>query len=291
MGVASGAAGLSGQVNDMIAMKSKSAFLLLALALGSLALAQGKESWQKKEYRQWSEKECRNLLENSPWAQTYTLSQTLIEPLQSPGMERARAPNPVGPGGSTEGYRAPDPNRSDDTGRAREARPQIIYQAQFRSALPIRQAQVRLEQIRVNYDQMRPELKRAADQRAKTFLDVRFSDTVVVHISYGSNVQIADRELARHWHTQTTETLKNFVFLIGSGGEKIPVLNYRVTEGAAREFELVFPRAYKGRPLVGPEDKSLQLEFPHPAVRGQKESLVLIPFKVQRMLIQGAAVY
>lgn len=272
-------------------MKNTIRFLLLALALGSLALAQGKESWQKKEYRQWSEKECRNLLENSPWAQTYTLSQTLIEPLQSPGMERARAPNPVAPGASTGSSRTQDPNRSDDTGRAREARPQITYQAQFRSVPPIRQALVRLSQINAKYDQMQPDQQRAVDQKAEEFLAKRFPDTVVLYVSYRSNVQVNDRELAVHWQTQTTETLKNFVFLIGSGGEKVPLRDYWVAEGGGRAFQLIFPREYKGEPLIGPRDKTLQLEFPHPSIRGQGASRVLISFNVEKMLVDGTALY
>ena len=265
-----------------MAMTTRS--LLAVFALVALAAAQSGEFWQKKEYRQWSEKECRKLLEDSPWAGRHTLTQILIEPLQRPGIDR-QEPNPASPD-----VRIPNPGRSDDTGRAREARPEITYQAQFRSALPIRQAQVRLEQIRVNYDQLRPELKRVADQRAESFLGVRFPETVVVRVSYSSNVQLADRELARHWQTQTTDILKNFVFLIG-GGEKVPLLRYWVAEGAGREFQLTFPREYKGRPLVTSNDKMLQLEFPHPSIRGQAGSLVLIPFQIDKMLIDGVAVY
>lgn len=237
----------------------------MVLALACLAVSQGGEFWQKKEYQQWSERDCRKLLEDSPWAQSYTLSQTLIEPLQTTSTEGAGE-------------------------RAREARPQITYQAQFRSALPIRQALVRLEQIRVKYDQLQPEQKKVADQRAKDFLAAPFPDTVVLYVTYSSNVQTDDRELSRYWRTQTTETLKNFVFLIAAG-EKIPLLRYTATQGAGREFQLIFPREYKGRQLVGPNDKSLQLEFPHPGIRGQTGSLVLIPFKLEKMMIQGAVVY
>ncbi|MEK6322565.1 MAG: hypothetical protein AABN33_12890 [Acidobacteriota bacterium] len=275
----------------MIAITIKSALVLMALSLGSLAASQGGEFGQKKAYRQWSEKECRNLLENSPWAQTYTLSQTLIEPLQSAGMERARAPNPVAPGESIDSRRTPDPNRSDDTGRAREARPQIIYQTQFRSAPPIRQALVRLSQINAKYDQMQPDQQRAVDQKAEEFLAKRFPNTVVLYVSYRSNVQVNDRELSLHWQTQTTETLKNFVFLIGSGGEKVPLLDYWVAEGGGRAFQLIFPREYEGRPLASSQDKTLQLEFPHPSIRGQAASRVLIAFKVEKMLVDGVAVY
>jgi hypothetical protein len=270
----------------MIAMKSRSRYFALALALAGLAATQGGEFWQKKAYRQWSEKECRRLLEDSPWSQKHTLSQTLIEPLQKSGLDRGPAPNPASPD-----IRLSDPTRSDDTGRAREARPQIVYQAQFRSALPVRQALVRLGQISANYDQMQPDQQRTVDQKAEEFLAKRFPDTVALYVSYRSNVQVDDREMALHWQKQTTETLRNFVFLIGSGGEKIPLLDYWVAEGAGRAFQLIFPREYKDEPLVGPRDKTIQLEFIHPKIRGQGEARVLISFKVEKMLIDGAAVY
>lgn len=245
-------------------MKMKSEMLLISLALACLAGSQGGEFWEKKEFQQWSERECRKLLEDSPWGKNYTLSQTLIEPLGTSSIAGAGD-------------------------RARESRPEISYQADFRSALPIRQALVRLEQIRVKYDQFQPAQKQAADQRARDFLTVGFPDTVVLRVAYSSNVQSDDRDLARYWQSQTTDTLKNFVFL--NAAEKVPLLRYSVTQGAGREFQVVFPREYHGRPLLGPNDKTLQLEFPHPAIRGQAGSLVLIAFRVEKMLIQGKVIY
>lgn len=246
----------------MAAMRSKSTLVLLALALGSIAAGQGGEFWQKKPYRQWSEKECRKLLEDSPWAKNYTQTQILIESLQTNGTERAR-----------------------------EARPQIDYQAQFRSALPVRQAVVRLLQINSKYDAMPPEQKQAFDQKAEEFLNKRFPDKVVLHVAYSSNVQADDRELARHWRSQTTETLKNQVFLILPGGDTVQLLGYAVTQGAGREFQFEFPRQHKGRPLIRPDDKTLQLEFPHPSIRGQGGARILIAFKVEKMLIEGLPLF
>src|SRR5215471_17994676 len=83
-----------------------------------VAAAQSKDFWQTKDYRQWNEKECKKLLEDSPWAQDYTFTRTLIEPLQRATGERAG-----------------------------ESKPQMSYLAQFRSALPVRQALIRLQQI------------------------------------------------------------------------------------------------------------------------------------------------
>ena len=138
---------------------------------------------------------------------------------------------------------------------------------------------------------MTPEQKQAFDKNADAFLAKRFADTLVLYISYNSNVQIDDREMARHWQSQTADTLKNFVFLILPGGVKIPLTGFIAAQGAGREFQFEFPRMLDGLPIVRPRDKSLQLEFIHPKIRDQKESRVLLSFKPEKMLVGGEAVY
>jgi len=268
-------------------MKKKSVLLTLGLTLMSATAAQGQEFWVQKPYQKWSEQECRKLLANSPWAQSHTLSQTFIQPLQSPGQPRAGT-NPME---NIESARSPEPLARDDTGRARQARPELKYQVQFRSALPIRQAIVRLSQINAKYHDMTPEQKLAFDKNAEAFLGKNFPDTLILYVSYSSNVPIDERELARHWQAQTTAQLKNFVFLILPGGEKVPPLGYAVAQGGSREFQFVFPRAYKGQPVIRSGDKTLQLEFPHPEIRDQKASRVLLSFKAEKMQVNGEAVY
>ncbi len=253
----------------------------LFLLFGSTT--QGQEFWEKKQYQAWSEEECRKLLTNSPWARSHTLSQTIIQPLQAPGLNSTM--------GSLETARTPDPSAREDVGRARQARPELKYQAQFRSALPIRQAIARLEQIRSKYGEMTAEQKAAFDREIEVFLAKKFPDSFVLYVSYGSNVAVDDRELAAHWQKQTTDTLKNDVFLILSGGEKIPLAAYAVSKGAGRDFQFVFPRTHEGRPVIRSEDKAVQLEFQHPKIRDQRNSRVLISFKVEKMLLAGEVIY
>lgn len=264
--------------------------VILTLVLVSLIAisANGQEFWEKKPYQSWSEKEARKLLTDSPWADRHTLSQTIIQPLQSPGAARAGT-NPLE---NIEGARSPDPGARTDEGRARQARPEIRYEVQFRSALPIRQAIVRLSQINAKYDEMAAEQKQAFDKSVDAFLAKKFPDTVILYISFNSNVPVDEREMARHWQAQTTEQLKNFVFLILPGGEKVPLLGYAVAQGGSREFQFVFPRMHQGRPIVGDQDKKkLQLEFIHPKIRDQRESRVLLSFNTEKMMMDGVAVY
>ncbi|HXF04608.1 MAG TPA: hypothetical protein VNM72_04240 [Blastocatellia bacterium] len=235
--------------------------LLLPLVCGCLAAAQSQEFWEKKEYRQWTERECRKLLDDSPWARSYTLSQVIIEPLSSPSSERAR-----------------------------EAAPQIRYLVQLRSAPPVRQALIRLAQIAQGYDRLSVEEQRAFDQKAESFLRRDFSETVVVHVTYQSNVMVDQRDLERHWRMQTTELLKNSVYLISGNGEKVPLLSYAAATDRP-EFQLVFPRYYKGRPIATVDDKTIKLEFPHPRIGQHPDARIFLEFKVSRMRVGENIVY
>jgi hypothetical protein len=223
--------------------------------------AQKGEFWERKDYRQWLQQECKRLLDNSPWSRKYTLSQVHIEPLQK--------------------------SEEDTQNRAREASPKIEYQVQIRSALPIRRALVRISQLARNYDQMAADQRQAFDREADQFLAKEFPDSVVLNVAYTSNVQLDDREVHRHWRRQTRETLKNFVYLIGHKGLKAPLLDFTPGSGEARNFQLVFPRQYEGQPIVAEGDKSLKLEFTHPNIRSQGEIRVLIEFRLDRMLVNG----
>lgn len=244
-------------------MRMQVSFALVTLAVAGAAVAA--DFWQEEEYRQWTERECRKLLEDSPWAKRHVPRSRVIVESLSP--------------------------RQEGIDRARETNPRMEYQVQFRSGRPVREALVRMEQIRAQYDTMSSEQQRNFDQQAVQFLAVAFSDVVVVHVYYSANVPADDLELARYWQTQTLDTLTNSVFLMGRPDAKVAPVRYWVAQGARREFELFFPRLPEGRPLVGPEDKSLTLEFTHPDIRGQGESRVLIEFRVKKMVTEGEVVY
>ncbi|MGH9769375.1 MAG: hypothetical protein ACREAB_18275, partial [Blastocatellia bacterium] len=165
------------------------------------------------------------------------------------------------------------------------------YKVQLRSAPPVRQAIVRQQMIAEKYDQMSPEKKQEFDERAGKFLTADFNEMVMVHVSYNASVQVYDRDLARYWHSQTTETLKNTTFLIASDGEQIQPMQYTASTGAGREFQLIFPRTINGQPLIGPKDKSIKIEFKHPRVGNEGEARVLLEFKADKMTINNTVVY
>jgi len=106
--------------------------LLLCAVLA--AHLQATDFWLAKQHREWSEKECRSLLEDSPWASTYALADTVIELFET-----------------------------ERTARGREANPRIVYSVQFLSALPIRQAEVQMARLQESYQNMSPEQQPSLD--------------------------------------------------------------------------------------------------------------------------------
>jgi len=237
--------------------------LLLTVLLGAIALAQSKEFWATKDYKQWSEKECRKLLENSPWASDYTLKDSHIDTLQDGG----------------------------PFARGRQSSTTLGYQVQFRSALPMRQAVARQQMIEGKYDQMTPEQKQDFDARVGKFLAASFADTILVHVIYKTNIPQIDRDLAKYWQTRTLDTIKNTTNLIAGAGQKIQPIRFVAATGAGRELQLVFPRQINGQPAVSPKDKTIKIEFLHPNLSNQGEVRVLLNFKPEQMVINGEAVY
>jgi hypothetical protein len=244
-----------------IRLKKAFFFILPALMLTAIFAYAAGEFWEKKAYFEWTQKECQKLLENSPWAKEYT--QTGVQSI-----------------GSLTGGDATD-NQA----------PYVKYIIQLRSAKPIRQAIVRQTQILRKYETLPDDQKQALDKNSQNFLDEYPSDLVIVHMIYSCNSNQTDRDLARHWQSQTVDLLKNSVFLSGSKGEKVPIARFMVTQGAEREFDFVFPRQVNGKEILSPEDKSLRLEFTYPVVRGIGDGRGFIEFKLDKMKIQGELVY
>jgi hypothetical protein len=218
----------------------------------------GADFWIKKEYTNWSQRECTKMLQDSPWAKTYKESKTVMFA-----------------------------NAMEVTGED----PYVQYIIQLRSALPIRQATVRLGQIAKNYDQLPPEQKKAFDEGAQTYLSSDASDVVIVNVEYETNVRAQELNLVNYWETKTTELLMNTTYLIGAEGRRVPLQQYILGQGGKRSFLFVFPRKYEGKPLLTPNEKSLKLEFECPTIGGIGGGRTYIEFSVKKMMIGADLIY
>jgi hypothetical protein len=257
---------------------------LVTLILATASFAQG--PWVKKDWKQWSKDDCKKILEDSPWAQRWTQSEAKVANFAT----RTRG---------TEGLGS-------------ESEVGVYYVVQLRSALPVREAVVRQVLIANQYDLKDPEQKDAMRKQTEGFLNRTYDDVIVVHVTYGSNVQEYNRALATFWQTHYAEgTVPQEAFLDGPRGQKITPIRLVSPKGGAQEFELIFPRVVEGKPVLEPGDKTLGVEFVSPAV-GRQDSIslsqpaerpgtqeqitvgssrVFMEFKVEKMTVNGQLIY
>jgi hypothetical protein len=243
---------------SLISSGNQAALLfMLTFIICTVTTAASKDFWEKKEYKEWSEKDCRKMLEDSPWAKKYEI--------------RSR-------GGSF---------------AATDGRPPFIwYQVQFRSALPVREAIVRQTQIENNYDDLSAEQQQTNDKQTDPFLNANYDNHVVVYVSYTTNKRNVLTELNNYWGIQNTDRLKFSVYLTGEKGVKIELAQYAYYEGSGA-FQFVFPRKKDGQEVIGPEDKYLTVEFPYPGAGGFsiepnverpfREGTAFVEFKTKNM--------
>jgi hypothetical protein len=225
--------------------------LLLVSALAPSAVAQ---FWEKKDWREWSKSECEKMLNDSPWARKF---QNVIVVHQSIG------------------------------GPEREQTPTISYVAQLRSALPIRQAVVRSMQFQAKYDKMSDAEKNSFDQQAESYLNQDFSDRVVVHIIYDSNVTVYRKNIADIWRSSEA-TLRTHLWLVPDKGNRVEIGQYIGPEGGAPEFELIFPKELAGNRVISEDHRRFSVEIPGVSFT---EPRILIEFDVRKMKYRGTFEY
>lgn len=233
---------------------------LLALALLLPLTAQAQKFWEKKDFRAWTEQECRRMLSDSPWARTHVIGRSVLQELAT---------------------------RTGD--RARENAPVIEYQVQIRSALPVRRAMVRLQMLEARYDSLSKEQKREFDSQAERFLAAAFSDRVVIFVISKTNVEGYVPELTNYWRTRNPEQMRKVINLYGARGKIFEPARYAAAGDAA--FQLAFARTVDGRPIIAAEDREFRLEFISPAIGSLASERVLVTFRVRDMLQGGKVIF
>ena len=219
-----------------------------------------KDFWETKAFNQWSKKEYEKILNDSPWAKELNLTGV----------------NEIFTGAAA----------------ATDGRPPYIkYKILLRSAAPVRQAIVRKEQINNQYDSLPADQKLAFDQSTENFLNDTSPELVIVSISFETNNLDYLCDLNRHWEIQSTDLLKNSVYLSASKGEKVPILQFIPGNSASQEFQFIFPREVNGKEILQPGGKTLQLEFAYPVIDELGDGRGFIEFKTDKMKINNKVVY
>ena len=161
------------------------------LCAASILLA--KDFWEQP-LQKWKREDVQKLLTNSPWAAVQTFND-IKGGKDDPGV-----------GGAKELF--------------------YKFTVRFFSALPVREAYVRMMQIMNKYDDMGTEERQQFDTKFKKALALDVSDRVIVAVEYATNDPNVLRDLNTFFSTAHAETLKQQVYLISQRLGRVQLKEY-----------------------------------------------------------------
>jgi len=236
----------------------------------------------RKPFSKWNAKQARKWLTDSPWVKQMTLAHIA----QSSALDENAGSGQSGMGSPRT---AVDPPRGygADKGSGMHGEKDIFYAYTVRlfSALPVRQAYLRLAQLDRDYDEMSPDQKQAFDSSMSQALATGTQD-IVVTLDFESNDRKLLMEVNRQLRQATRETLNQQAYLISDHLGRIYLKDYVPPSGDGAGARLVFPREIDGEPVVLAKDKQVKLEFLVPGT----DHKVYIEWKVKDLLCEGQVV-
>jgi hypothetical protein len=233
-------------------MKKLAITLMFVFAFVLVAGAQKKT----KLWDEWNEKEVQKMLNDSPWGQTQTETNT---------SEMFYSPNPTGGSGSSRSTEGPY-NQAIS----------LNFRIRLLSAKPIRQAFAR------GVGMKNPQLV----EKLRAFADQTSDQWIVVAVDYDSTDQRFTGKAMQAFSSAVTSTLKNNTYLETKDGKRVFLQEYMapIKDGMGAKF--VFPRTIDDKPFVNPESGYLRFY----AEMGANIKLNM-RFKIADMMYDGKLEY
>jgi hypothetical protein len=187
---------------------------------------------QKKDrpWADWSKKEAEKVLEDSPWAQTQTdsdTSQMFYSPTSDPRLGARES--------STTGARIGEGATNQTIN--------VKFHVRFYSARPIRQALVRLMEL-----QQKPTTEVAAKLTA--FAEFQSKESTIVTVTFESNDQRYSGSVMQAFNSAVTATLKNNSYLERSDGKRLFLEEYVPPGKDGFGARFIFLRELDGKPFI-----------------------------------------
>lgn len=244
----------------------KLATIVLAIAVFAGTVIAQK---QAKPWAEWSKKDVERILNDSPWGQTQTetdTSQMFYSPTSDPNRSRST---------------------SNDSSRLNQgATNQAVslnFHIRFFSAKPIRQAIART--LVLNQSNM------PKDTIAKltAWSEVHTDDWIIVAVTFDSTDQRYTNVGIQAFSTVTTELAKNNTYLERKDGQRVFLSQYEPPGKDGSGAKFVFARVLDGKPFLGPE--SGEVRFHSEFSAGSNAIKLDRRFKVADMLYDGKLEY
>ncbi|HUR98525.1 MAG TPA: hypothetical protein VMZ26_10720 [Pyrinomonadaceae bacterium] len=254
-------------------MKLSHIFVLI-LGLAAITPSFGQKQLQKP-YTEWSKEEATKVASDPPWASQYQ-SERGLDATSIANQQREQSNTRLS--GSDRGNRgvfgAPIP---------------IVIR--LHSALPIRQAMVRLQQIEIGYDKMNSEEKAKFDASRALFLECKIcKDYYVVTLT-----KFKDKSSTVNdgiFQSLKIEDLKGKVWLENDKGERRELTQFTPPKSETDSALFFFKRTDEaGTPFFTSADKAIKFMFSNELRDNKNAYSGLIPrlfeFKAAKMVVEG----
>lgn len=260
-------------------MKLSTSILVIGWCL--LASSVSAQKVAEKPFNTWSKGEAQKIVSESPWAKTYVSTESgALAEAQQINREQGQTANR---GGGNPGSVA----------RNLGNLPVVI---RLHSALVVRQATVRLQQIAGGYDKMSDSERAAFDAGRKGFLECAIcKDYYVVTLTKYTD---ASGESVNDgiFQSITLAEIKGNVSLVNDKGETREVIQFTPAKGGGDSSIFFFKRNDEnGKPLLTPESKELEFVFTNTFLQSAKRYQGLVPrkfeFPVSKMVIDGSVIF
>ena len=246
--------------------------LVVALLAISPAYAQ---KYLQKSYKEWSKEEAMKVISDLPWANQYQSERGLdAAAIQQQRREQA------------------DTRLSGtDRGNQGVSGAPIPIVIRLHSAMPVRQAMVRIQQIDAGYDKMKPEDKARFDAAKAGFLDCKIcTDYYVVTLTKYKDTSTTVNEGI--FQSLKLADVKGKIWLENDKGERRELTEFTPPKSETDSALFFFKRTDDaGTPFYTASNKVVKFMFSNDLRENKNSYSYLIPrlfeFKVPKMVVDG----
>ena len=260
-------------------MKYRSVFFVFTIFI--CAISAFSQKTIEKPYDKWGKDEAIKMLTDSPWAKTYQ--------------------SPIGSANAAAGQVAREQGQTANSGGSNPRSvsrnfgpPPVVMR--LHSALPVRQALVRLQQLNAGYDKLNDADKASFDADRKKFLDCAICKEfyVVTLIKFtDSSGQFIEEGV---FQSMTFADLKGNAKLVNDKGEERELVQFNAPQNFRDQAVFYFKRANAaGAPLLTPDSKEVRFVFNPTFLDSRNRFAYLVPrtfeFKVSKMTVGDALMF
>jgi hypothetical protein len=244
--------------------------LSVSICLSSAVLAQ--DELIKKPFVQWTKNEANKMLNDSNWAVT-----------QEARIDFGTQVRKIAGGPTSEsGHLAAEMNGANIP---------VDYRVtlRLRSALPVRQALVRLKQLEAKYDDMNATDRAAFDAKTKGLLECpACAQNYVVTISCKSTNYPGADALYDGLKGATLPAVKPYVHLLNDRGEQRELIHLIPPKSPGEETVFYFPRlGDEDKPLITARDKKLYFRLSD----NNSKAITNFEIDVSKLIVNGEIVF